>query len=198
MAPKTSKKMTVSQALRRISRIKGELQTWQTRLAASVVYEKGKEPAFSYTQCLSKVTPLREELVDLAARIAEANGKAHVTYNGKKMTLARCLRVLAELKGACASNKALLDTATTDDEARYGQNGIRAKRITNLERETTKIQMVADDKGRKRPERVPATEKYSVVSEVTINDATEALEKAQSAFDQLNALLEAANHTTLV
>ena len=90
---------TISQALRRVKKIKGELAEQLDRAKGAVVYKKGEEPAYSFSTCLEKSTTLRNELLELEARITLTNASNVISFDGKSITLAYAVKLLKELKG---------------------------------------------------------------------------------------------------
>lgn len=91
--------LTISQALRRIKKLKGELAEYTTLAHDSVSYQVNREPAFKFSECMEKAQVARGELLILQSRLAITNAQTTVKYDGKEMTLSQATRQLEEYKG---------------------------------------------------------------------------------------------------
>ncbi len=91
--------LTISQGLRRIKKLKGELAELTKRASTSVAYQVGREPAFKFSECVEKAQVAGSELLTLQSRLAITNALTTVKFDGKEMTLAQATRQLEEFKG---------------------------------------------------------------------------------------------------
>ncbi len=91
--------LTISQGLRRIKKLKGEIAEHTQRATGSVSYQVGREPAFKFNDCMEKAQAARSELLTLQSRLAVTNALTTVKYDGKEMTLSQATRQLEEFKG---------------------------------------------------------------------------------------------------
>ena len=91
--------MTLSQAGRRISKLKGKLSEYEKRAEASNVWEEGHEPTYKFSDALEKAEEIRQELIQLGTLRTMTNAKTMIEFEGKPMTLTQAVLCLAELKG---------------------------------------------------------------------------------------------------
>ena len=164
--------MTVSQALRRIKKIKGALTEHLDHAARGVTHLADQEPAFAFKASLELAGAARTEMLDLQASVAAANVKTIVDFDGEPMSLARAARTLAELKGEIAwvrslsvkdQSKTVEATQVYDARTSAYVHGSRTWTCHLAEVERVKLVTSLQDK-----------------------------------FDRLNDLVETANHKTLV
>jgi hypothetical protein len=163
--------MNISQALRRIKQIKGEISSWSTRLATSVQWEGDNKPAYSLEECQAALDERRTELVSLRTRVALANATNFIEPAGiGRISLTESTIRLSEIKSEIAEQAQLRTHAsaewTTEREKYQGGNYI-----------TVEQQNHCDWTTRQRDEHV-----------ASLNEK----------FQSINALLEAANHTVEV
>ena len=94
--------LTVSQALRRIKKLKGELSELRQRASGSVSYPASREPAFKFFECVSQSNNVRDELLYLESCLAATNATTSLVFEGREMSLAEATRWLQEYKGQIA------------------------------------------------------------------------------------------------
>ena len=94
-----TREMNCSQALRRISDVKGKLGEWDTRAEQSVSYLVKAPPAFKFGECMQKSTDLRAELLRLQASLAVTNAQTKISFRGATLTVTEAIYRLSELKG---------------------------------------------------------------------------------------------------
>lgn len=99
--------MTISQALRKISKIKGSLKEALERAAGAVTYVSDEPPAYKFSDMLGSADLLLDELVSLETRLRITNAQTTVSYKEKTITLAEATAVLQEMKGRIVWLKAL-------------------------------------------------------------------------------------------
>jgi hypothetical protein len=168
-----SNELTIAQALRRIKNLKGQIAEHSQRCTAGVSYPIDKVPAFRYQESFEAMGLLQTEMVDLEARVAAANATATVLCDGGELTLTKAVRLLQELKGNIAFLKGL-----------------------NLRSETVKTRTNDwDDVEMKHISRVEET---TYVSDLSEQDRDKAVKKLQASFENLNNLVENANHKVMV
>lgn len=161
--------MTISQALRHIKKVKGQLSENLSRAQANISHKESAIPAFQFSACMEKADAARKQLVDLEARVAVTNATTKIVHDGKPMTLVRAVRQLQELKARIAWLRGLSVRAqarTTEQELEYhGAQG-----HVNVD--------------------VPWT------CHLPEADKAEMVDAAQQEFDALNDAVEKANHVT--
>jgi hypothetical protein len=111
--------MNISQAIRRIKAITGEIAEVEKRAVASVTHEVEAVPAFHFSQLMEEREMLVGELVGLRARVAQANADKLIDdpSGGNQITLAAALHRLFQLKASIAFYDSLYvrDHAETED-----------------------------------------------------------------------------------
>lgn len=163
--------MNVSQALRRISQIKGSIGKWTARRNESVQWNAATgQPAYPFAECQENLSDLRSELVTLRTKLAIANATSTITLpNGDVVTLTEATIALSEIKSEIAA-----------------LSGLR----TNAQKEWT-VQTTG------RYSR--ATGDYEQVDvphwcSFTTRERDARVEELTQQFQETNAILEAANH----
>ncbi len=160
--------LTVSQALRRIKKLKGLLVEHLTNAQMGLVYPKGEDPAFFFEACWDQANKVREELIDLEVRLAITNSVTVLLFDGEKTSLVGAIRSLQELKSQISWLRALpvrsqLETIDSEVEYLAGQH---------------------------------QTVKKVMRCELPEGKRTECVRKLQDQFDRLNDAVETANHKT--
>lgn len=100
--------MTISQALRRVKKLKGKLDELNSRAQSGVSYKAADKPAFPFASTLEEADSVRAELLGLKARIAVTNATNSVDFDGKSVTLAFAVLKLQELKSQIAWYRGLV------------------------------------------------------------------------------------------
>lgn len=116
------KELTIAQALRKIKDIKGKTARHSQNAMANVTHKTKDEPAYSFGAEWEKATALVDEMLDLQTRVALANGRTTIDYEGRPRTLVWCTKKLAELKGAIAWHQGLQVRAkgkSTEEELQW-------------------------------------------------------------------------------
>lgn len=163
--------MTISQALRRIKKLKGQLADHLARAQAGVSFRVDSPPAFAFAASVERANAVRDELLGLESRLAVTNANTSFDFDGRKVSLASAVRLLQELKGQIAWYKALPVRAredTSEESWSYNDEGKHVR---------TQIAWKCS-----LPE-----EKRAAVSE-----------GLQDHFDRLNDAVERANHSTVL
>jgi hypothetical protein len=161
---------TISQALRRVKKLKGELASHLDRARVAVTHRAEQVPAFAFSNCIELAAKARGEMLHLQTDIAVANSKNTVDWEGKPMSLALAARTLAELRGEIAWVKALpvkAQGSTTESEQEY----VGGQYVTVTKTFTCHL---------------PEADQAALV------------ERLQGKFDALNDLVETANHKTTI
>lgn len=164
--------MTISQVLRKIKKLKGEVQEQRNRAMQAVVYKEKEPPAFSFKDAYQAAEDTVLELATLEAALRQANATTTVSLEGTDITLSLATCLLAELKSKIAWLKTLPSQAQAERE----------------------VESVEYDSVSRQPYK--ATTKY--ICPFTEKDRAEAVKQAQERFDELNDLVETANHRTVV
>lgn len=89
--------MTISQALRRMSKLKGRLGEERQRAAGCVTHLADQKPAYEFAPSLEKTTATLTELLQIQTAIALSNAKLTVDWEGKVVPLAWAVRALREM-----------------------------------------------------------------------------------------------------
>lgn len=165
-------KMNVSQALKRISKLKGTLNKLHDRAAASVVYDKDQPPAFSFSESVQAADKAIVELTALKTALRVTNALTVFDYGATKMTLAQATVLVEEHK----SRIAWLSTLATQPHP---------------EKRTSR--MAWDDEGNKQ---------YKVeqvfVCALPEAERAQAIDETQQALDSLNEAIDATNYATML
>lgn len=164
--------MTISQLLRKIKKTKNDVQEYRKRAAQAVTYKEGEEPAFGFQESMSAAETAVLELIALEATLREANARTFVSRGGKEISLSAATICLAELKSEIAWLRTLPAQAQV----------------------TRDVSSVEYDSVSHQPYK--ATTRY--ICNFTQADVALALKHAQEDFDELNDLVESANHSTHV
>lgn len=172
--------ITISQALRKIKRLKGEMATYKQRVETSVVHDEKKPPAFTYDESYRSYSAASELAVLLESMVAEANATTKVSVTFCKVTSVRSLawviRTLQEIKADIALLQGL------------------SSRVA--ERETDTIYDFEWDNVENKRTRVAISTTY--VCALPQAKRAALVEENQKIFEYLNDLLETANHKTLI
>jgi hypothetical protein len=180
------KQLTISQALRRRKKLKGDIALHTERLRHSISYDKKKEPAFPFTESNLALKKAKWELIMLEDAVAFSNAINRITYKGEQVRLTWVLRVLAELKG---------------DIVRY--EGYKSMHDLGVEREVTTEEEISDPYSIEEIPRAGGgvtrshkTKKVNrtIVSNVTARECEDQIATLKQSFEELNDLLEAENH----
>jgi hypothetical protein len=99
--------MTISQALRRMKKLKGQIAEHLDRATRAVSYAEKSPPAFDFAKCMEAAGAVRAELVALDAAVAVANATTELEFDGARMPLVQAVKTLQELKGQITWVKAL-------------------------------------------------------------------------------------------
>ena len=165
--------MTISQALRKISKLKGALKEQLARAARSVVYTGDNVPAFSFASSSDLAEALREELILLETHLRVTNAMTAIECHGKPMTLAEATCRLQESRGKIAWLKGL------DTQAQSERTETTYEEHYRTEGRTAVIKTTKCD--------LPEARRAAWI------------QREQDFFDALNDVVEAVNHrTTLV
>lgn len=174
--------ITISQALRRIKKLKGELAEYKQRTETAVVHDEKKAPAFSFEDSWEGYVATKAKLVCLEAGVAEANATTRITLDHSvpslkgigrddvACSLSLIIRLLQEMRAEIALLQGL------------------HSRVDKTEVETS------TDFGLDETGEISTT----YLCHMTQAERAEAVKKEQDAFEYLNNLLETANHKTLV
>ena len=168
-----SDKMTIAQALRRVKNLKGQLAEAQERARLGVSYDVTKVPAFRYKDSVAAMFSLQDDMVALESRVAIANARGTIQYDGADMSMASAVRTLQELKGRITFLKGLM-----------------------IKNETVKDRTNDwDDEQMKSISRVVET---TFVSDLSEQERDQQVKALQVRFEGLNNVVENANHQIMV
>lgn len=162
--------LTISQALRKVKKLKGQIAECRTRAESAVSFVATKPPAFEFSDVFSEMGTLQKELTNLEARLSVTNATTKIDYDGKTMTLFHAVRHLQEMKGTIAWMRGLPVRA---HEKTFEDNLV----WSGADHKNMPIEWTC-----KLPEAIRST----LVS------------KLQDGFDSLNEVVERANHSTVL
>lgn len=165
--------MTLSKAIRKVKTIKGEIAQARERASMTVVHKKADAVAWNFAVEQDRSTSLAADLCILQAAIARTNALTKVTWQGREMTLALAVRILAEIKSEIAWYASLV---------------VRAAMITN----TTHYENQYNDDGKL----IVKTVVEEIFCHLTEVERARAVETLKANFEELNDIVETANHRT--
>ena len=161
---------TVSQALRRIKELKGQLAQVSTRMQTSICWtEPGNKPPYEYKRLEGQRRELVSELVTLKAKLAKTNSLTNIVVAGKTMSLQMAVFILAESKAVVALLQGL---------------GIRE----GEERRTVDYDI----------NHRPIYETIKIVSALSVLERDKEVATGEEAINELNGIVEDANHRTVL
>lgn len=166
-------KITIAQALRRVKKLKGQIAEHMARAQQSVSYEKDKVPAFRFNEEVLAMKGAQNEMVDLQARIAIANAKATVMFDGEDYSHSEAIRILQEMKGEIAFLRSL---------------SLRSETVKNREQDF--------DEG--KGTYVTRVTETTFVSDLSERERDTQVKTLQNAFEHLNNAIEDHNHKVAV
>lgn len=165
--------MTISQLLRKISKLKGEVQEQRSRAESAAVYNEKEAPAFGFEDSHAAAEKAVEELIRLQSALRKANAGTLVTLSGGQVIcLAEATCRLQELK----SRIAWLKTLTVQTQEKRNVETVEYDTLAGQRLKVMNVFLCQFPEGKKAA----------------------ALKEAQDAFDGLNDLVETANHQTVV
>lgn len=174
---------TLGQALRRIKVLKGRVATLESRLSEALVYDKAKEPAFSFSDVSKELDTTKSELVALKCKLANANAITKVQIVDQEVSLAEIVIIISELKGDIARHK------------RYATQGLRTSPLSVDEHEREEYEDILDARGGYGGQRhVKKVTRTEVVCNVTVAANAEFITKLEDKLAVLNNVLETSNH----
>lgn len=165
--------MNISEALRKIKKLKGEIAVSQQRMKSSSCWIQGKEPTYSFKEVVQLLETQTTELVALESAVAEKNASTKVNVDGKQVSLSSIIRSLQEIKSKISLYEVL--SIRTDKE-------------------------VDRDRFYSQEEEKYVTEKVEKqwVSALTEIERDEKIKSLKEDFDKLNSILENENHKTQI
>jgi hypothetical protein len=167
--------MTISQLLRKISKLKGEVQMQRERASSATVYNEKEPPAFGFNDSYAAAEKAVEELIVLEATLRQTNAATIISRDpllGGTLSLSEATCRLQELKSRIAWLKTLSVQAAE-------KRDVETVEYDTLAGQRLKVMNVV---------LCPFPEAKRAV----------ALKEAQDVFDTLNDLVETANHQTMV
>lgn len=162
--------MTISQALRKISKLKGTLKEQLDRAMSSVLYEEA--PAFSFTNSWEQAEAARTELVKLETALRVTNAVTKFDFRGRAVTLSEATCMLQEAKGKIAWLRTLPSQAQAE------------RNVPSME---------WDDSASKT---IKTTKK--ITCDLPEAKRADWVKHEQDLFDALNDAVEAVNHRTQI
>lgn len=202
--------ITISDALRRIKALKGELHKWRGHLIDSANYNTQHPPVFSFEECREKYNRASKELVSLQAGVQVANATSTISLEGKEVPLCWAICFLSELKSRISVLESMKthetrerSEADTSQHDQYIKSQLESLQSSNKwydlsyeERRTARMEVV-DQPLSMIPSRYhPRTETH--ICEVPYRERMEMIDDLKGRFAAVNSLLEAANHQVRV
>lgn len=183
--------VTISEAIRRVHKLKNEIATLRTRVDDSVTYMEKDPPAFAFEESMKALIKAQADLVFLTTAIAESNAKNTVSIAGTnggsaQVSVAGALRMLSELKSEIAWVKNL------------GHRSTRLRETETVSFTESEEQETVEFLGRAthRPKRVRVVTK--TICNLTTVEHAERLKALQDTFDTINNIVESSNHLNTV
>jgi hypothetical protein len=99
--------MTVTQAIKRMSKLKGQLSDLRERAKENLVHLAEDTPAYTFAECLAEASKVRDELLKLKTAVAMSNAKLTIEWEGAKHPLPWAIALLREWKGELEFLKSL-------------------------------------------------------------------------------------------
>lgn len=181
------KRLTISQALRRRKKLKGDIATHTERLSNSLVHLKDAPPTFPFEETEAALTKAKFELINLEDALARANAYTKIFFKEAGVYLTWVLRTLAEIKG---------------DIVRYERyEHMTLPNRDNVEkREVPDLSQVIEvnTPGGTRRSHPTKVEEIVRISNITEKERAEKVEQLKREFEELNDLLETANHSSVL
>lgn len=165
--------MNISEALRRIKKIKGEMSKEQGRMNSYVSWRVDQKPVYSFLESRESLEKLSEELVVLEAKVAEKNATSKIKFENVEMSLAQVIRTLQEIKSMISIYEGL---------------------VINNSEQVTKERFYSESEEKYITEKV--TIKFE--SAITERDKDNKISQLKDKFEKLNSLLEDANHKVVL
>lgn len=160
--------MTISQALRKISKLKGTLKEQLDRASSSVLFEE--TPAFPFMGSWEQAEAARAELIKLETALRITNAMTKFDFKGRPITLAEATCMLQEIKGKIAWLRLLPSQAQAE------------RSVVNIEWDDTVTKQVK------------VMKKFTC--ELPEAKRADWVKREQDLFDALNDAVEAVNHRT--
>lgn len=170
-----SRRLSLSQALRRVSALKGLVATLTERCSANVLWEGDSQPVFDFVEVLAQREAAVLELIELKAAIARVNATTTADFEGRSWTLQELVFYQAELKGLLAFYSALRVCKHQGEVVRRGGYAY-------------------DEDGERRLQRDEITQHSAITERVRV----EKVDELRRQIGELNGLLETRNTTTEV
>ncbi len=166
--------LTISQALRRVKKLKGRMGEHTARATGAVSYDVKAKPVFDFAAECGNVARVREELVTLEAAIAVANATNKVSFEGRELTIAEAIRRLQETKAEIAFLQGLrIQEGTVQGPVEHDWDSATGQRTL------------------RRPE-------VTYHTDLKETDRVARIDVLRERFDRLNDTVETANHRTPV
>lgn len=162
--------MTISQALRKISKLKGEAKEQFARASNSVFFNIDNPPAFAFSSSLELADKTVAEIVKFETALRITNASTKIEWQGRKLTLSEATCILQQAKGKIAWLKTL-----------------------NCQAQEERVE---ESKQRDVYEQTWTTKKNVFKCALTEAKRAEWVKREQDQFDALNDAVETANHRT--
>lgn len=114
--------MTIAQAIRLVSKLKGQLGELQARGLTCVTFKVSEEPAFQFQKTCDDIAAVSAKLVDIQSRVAAAGATVSLTWEGNLVRLGKAVRLAQEMRSQIAWLKTLpvrAQATTTTSETEY-------------------------------------------------------------------------------
>jgi hypothetical protein len=167
-------RLNLSQVLSRISTLKGEVATWKTRMVSSTTWTvsplEDNTPSYEFENSYETYILKVTEMTKLKSLLSVANATNHLIYKGTSDTLQSAIYALAEMKAQISLLEGLsfLSKRAYTSESSFGYG------------ESSK------------------TYKVENFSAITSRERDGVVQDMKNEFAALNAVLEAANHSTYI
>lgn len=165
--------MNISEALRKIKKLKGQLAIEDKRFASSISWQDDKLPVYNFAETEEAINQISSELVSLEAAVAHANAVTKVNFKDKEVSLAWIIRHLQEIKAKISKYESLHIRDETVETSEYVYDEDKDKNIR--------------------------LKKFVVFkSAISERDKDKRVQDLKDDFESANKLLEEMNHKTIL
>lgn len=184
-----ARQLSIAQGLREVKKLKGELGKQKGRVQNALVYVKGEEPPFAFTEAMEKLNAARRSLIKISTEIAVSNAVTAIAVGSdqtNKITIAQALREMAEIKDEISWHKGFFN--------------LQKEKETKTEREvaTGEVELISQGPNRQIQRPIKKIVEITTISNITIAESAARIEELQERFEKINIAVEQANHSTQI
>lgn len=174
-------KVNINTAIRNLSTLKSNFDSWSSRLASSNAYRERLVPAYSYSECSENIRDIQMKIVEIKSKIAISNAKTIVKIDSpvsifnlpegpKKFTVVELINLASEIKSRISALQSLPTLPSKENEEQeVGYVGIERTLV-----------------------------KYIMKCELTRRECDDLIESLKNDFSTINLAIENSNHQTTI